>query len=93
MPFDPPLGRGGAHAHCSRSFGMRRRLKAAQLNTNTQATLADPRSFTFFSGPICLSHPNGFSTNQRLLRLISYPGWCVVRPSIALRRFAVFWDT
>jgi hypothetical protein len=50
---------------------MRKRLKAAQLNTNNQSTFANPRSFTFFIGPICLSHPNGFSTNHRLLKLIS----------------------
>jgi hypothetical protein len=74
--LDPPLESGGerlggSHAHCPRSFGIRKRLNAAQLNTNSQSTLASPRSFTFFSGPICFSHPNGFSTSQRLLRLIS----------------------
>src|SRR5687767_10508273 len=65
---------------------MRKRLKAAQLNTNSQSTLASPRSFTFFSGPICFNRPNGFSTSQRLLKLISYPGCRVVRSSMALRR-------
>ena len=59
------------HALCARSFGIRIRLKAAQLNTNNQSTFASPRSFTFFNGPICFSHPNGFSTNQRLLKLIA----------------------
>jgi hypothetical protein len=71
------------HALCARSFGMRIRLKAAQLNTNNQSTFASPRSFTFFRGPICFSHPNGFSTNQRLLKLIAYPGCRLVRWSIA----------
>ena len=59
--------------HCARSFGMRSRLKAAQLNRNSQSTFSKPRSFTFRNGPVCLSHPNAFSTSQRLLRLISYP--------------------
>src|SRR5262249_2038958 len=49
-----------AHAHCSRSLGIRTRLNAAQLNTNSQSTFASPRSFTFFSGPVCFNHPNGF---------------------------------
>ena len=57
------------HAFCARSFGIRIRLKAAQLNTNNQSTFARPRSFTFLKGPICFSQPKGFSTNQRLLRL------------------------
>jgi len=57
------------HALCARSFGIRIRLKTAQLNTNNQSTFASPRSFTFFKGPICFSHPNGFSTNHRLLKL------------------------
>ena len=47
-----------------RSFGIRIRLKAAQLNTNNQSTFASPRSFTFFrdksgtdgTDPIFLSH-------------------------------------
>jgi len=34
-------------------------------------TFASPRSFTFFRDPICFNHPNGFSTNQRLLKLIA----------------------
>jgi hypothetical protein len=59
------------HALCARSFGIRIRLKAAQLNTNNQSTFASPRSFTFFRGPICFNHPNGFSTSQRLLKLIA----------------------
>jgi hypothetical protein len=59
------------HALCARSFGIRIRLKTAQLNTNNQSTFASPRSFTFFIGPICFNHPNGFSTNQRLLKLIA----------------------
>ena len=59
------------HTHCALSFGMRSRLKAAQLNTNTQSTLAKPRSFTFLRGPICFSHAKGFSTNQRLLKLMA----------------------
>jgi len=60
------------HVLCARSFGIRIRLKTAQLNTNNQSTFASPRSFTFFTGPICFSHPNGFSTNHRLLKLIAY---------------------
>jgi hypothetical protein len=36
-----------------------------------QSTFARPRNFTFFKGPICFSHPKGFSTNQRLLKLIA----------------------
>src|SRR5205823_14473068 len=59
------------HALCARSFGIRIRLKTAQLNTNNQSTFASPRSFTFFKGPICFSQPKGFSTNQRLLKLIA----------------------
>jgi hypothetical protein len=57
------------HALCA--LGIRIRLKAAQLNTNNQSTFASPRSFTFFSGPICFNHPNRFSTKQRLLKLIA----------------------
>ncbi len=38
---------------------------------DNQSTFASPRSFTFFRGPICFSHPNGFSTSQRLLKLIA----------------------
>src|SRR5437899_11166927 len=71
------------HALCARSFGIRIRLKTAQLNTNNQSTFSSPRSFTFFKGPICFSHPNGFSTNHRLLKLIAYPGCRLVRSSIA----------
>jgi hypothetical protein len=37
-------------------------LKTAHLNTNNQSTFASRQSFTFFKGPICFSHPNGFST-------------------------------
>ena len=43
----------------------------AQHPSQDQTQIASPRSFTFFSGPICFSHPNGFSTGHRLLRLIS----------------------
>ena len=50
---------------------MRNRLKAAQLNTNIQSTFGRPRSLTFFTGPVCFNQPNGFSTSQRLLKLIS----------------------
>ena len=70
MATEPKVGR-WFHALCARSFGIRIRLKAAQLNTNNQSTFARPRSFTFFKGPICFSHPKGFSTNQRLLKLIA----------------------
>lgn len=98
MPLDTALESGGkrlggTHAYCFRSFGIRKRLNVAELNTNNQSTLASPGSFTFFSGSISLSHPNGFSTSQRLLRLIAYPGWRVARLSIALRRCAVFYQT
>src|ERR1700758_3574046 len=82
-----PDGRRGVgrwpHALCARSFGIRIRLKAAQLNTNNHSTFARPRSFTFLKGPICFSQPNGFSTYQRLLRLTEYPGCRLVRSSIA----------
>jgi hypothetical protein len=75
------------------TFPLRASL-AKVLRTSWSASLS-PIVFalSFFMGPICFSHPNGFSTSHRLLRLISYPGWCVVRPSIALRRFAVFCET
>src|SRR5467141_2934879 len=71
------------HALCARSFGIRIRLKTAQLNTNNQSTFASPRSFTFFKGPLCFSHTDGASTNHRLLKLIAYPGCRLVRSSIA----------
>jgi hypothetical protein len=56
-------------ALCARTFGILIELKAAQVNTNNQSTFARPRSFTFFKGPICFSHSNGFSTYQRLVKL------------------------
>jgi hypothetical protein len=56
----------GVHAHWILSFGMRSRLKAAQLNKNNQSTLGRPRNFTLRSGPVCFSQPKAFSTSQRL---------------------------
>jgi hypothetical protein len=45
-------------------------LCAAQLKTNSQSTLCSPRTFTWPSPAVCFSHPNGFSTSHRQLRLI-----------------------
>ena len=44
--------------------GSRSRLCAAQLKTKIQSTLASPRSFTWRSGPVCLSQPKVFSTSH-----------------------------
>lgn len=46
----------------------------AQLNTHSQSTFAKRRSFTLFSGPICLSHPRVSLPALVCLKLISYPG-------------------
>jgi hypothetical protein len=71
---------GGVQAHCSTglacrpraiSLGSRMRLWAAQLKTNSQSTLCSPRSFTWRIGPVCLSHPNPFSTSHRRLMLMA----------------------
>jgi hypothetical protein len=43
--------------------------------------------------PTVLSQPKISSTSLRFCWLTRYPGWRVVRPSIALERFDVFWAT
>src|SRR5260370_56275 len=45
------------------------------------------------SSPTGLSQPKSSSTSLRLRWLTRYPGWRVVRPSIPLARFDVFWAT
>jgi hypothetical protein len=40
-----------------------------------------------------LIHPKGSSMRLRIRWLIWWPAWRVVRPSMALRRLAVFWAT
>ena len=47
---------------------------AAQLKTNSQSTFSSPRSLTWRSGPVCLSHPKPFSISHRRLRLIGVAG-------------------
>src|SRR5215469_4947529 len=56
---------------CAISLGSRRRLCAAQLNTNSQSTFDSPRSFTCRRAPVCFNHPKPFSISQRRLRLFA----------------------
>jgi hypothetical protein len=52
------------------SFGIRRRLNAAAVITNSQSTLTRPRSFTFRIPPPVFIQPKGRSTQGHFFWLI-----------------------
>ena len=54
---------------------------------------ARPRCRVFRKPPIVLIQPKGSSIRFRLIMLMAYPGWRVVRPSIAERRWVSFCAT
>ena len=86
-------GMGLAFTHTgSLSFGMRSRLKAAQLNKNNQSTLGRPVTLLaqrsgLFQPAESLLHQPAFAEADAI------SDFRVVRPSIALRRFLLFWIT
>jgi hypothetical protein len=53
------------HAGLASSFGNRIRLNAALANTNSQSTLARPRSLTLRIQAIVFNHPNAGSMRGR----------------------------
>jgi hypothetical protein len=55
-------------------------------NAKLQSTFARPRRFACHGPAAAWIQPNGCSTTLRKTWLTAWPGWRVVRASIALRR-------
>src|SRR5512143_2613152 len=80
-----------SHAGASIRFRILTKLYTATPKVNIQPTRSVPRCLVFRSIPTVFSQPKISSTRFLFRWLIGYPAWRVVRLSIALALFFVFW--